>query len=585
MRLRHIAIGLLLLHPVAAFAASLSGTVLDAQTGQPVPGARVTALGKPFCCPNYFEVKPDAEGRFVFADLLGNDYTVSVTTDDSEYVPQTWPEVIQMTGPNVSGIDFRMQQGGGISGRVVDEKGVPVSGLTVWISNGKGNPYTQTLDNLFLTTGDDGTYATLHNLPAIPFSVRTTDESFASDDNAVRRGYSGVLYDRVPCWTICDPLREGTPIVPRAGQTLTGVDFVVTPLGKASGRVLDAVTRQQILSGWTVYARGRYLSSFMFAERAAVGAGGEYTVQVGDGGATIAAYFEGSTPSYETASLEEVFVAPGTAEFGYDLLATPAGARVRGRVTDAQSGRPAADILVAIVDASGSELQSVLTGSDGTYETRPSLRPGTYTVRTTPAGLWTAQTSAPMALDGTQIANIDLPLHRIAAVAGVVRDAATRQPLAGARVQLVGEDGVVAASGVSDAEGRYAVPAQAGSYLARVVKGGWQADSRQVIVTAAIDDVTAADFALAPSCVTSVASARTAFPAAGGTGRLALAGTCQSCTFGSASFIHLPALCGTGDVTFTVDANPGTARTGWIVVPGGMLQIEQEGRRSRSVGH
>jgi 5-hydroxyisourate hydrolase-like protein (transthyretin family) len=586
MRLCHIAICLLLLNPLSAFASSISGSVLDAQTGQPVPGARVEAVGT-FCCPNYFAVKPDAEGHFVFPDLPGNDYTVSVTTRDSEYVPQTWPEVIHVTGPDVAGIDFRMQQGGGISGRVVDEQGAPVSGLTVWISNGKGgNPYTETLDNFFVTTGHDGTYATHRNLPATPFAVRTTDENVESDSEfPVRKGYSGVLYDNVPCWTICDPEREGIPVVPQAGQTLTGIDFVVKPLGKARGRVLDAVTGRPIPAGWRVYARGRYLDSFMFAEEGVIGARGEYAVQVGDGGATVTASFLRSDPAYLTASRTGVFVPPGRTDFGYDILVTPAGARVRGRVTDAQSGRPAADILVTIVDPNGSEVQSVPTASDGTYETLPSLHPGTYSVRTTAGGAWTAQTSAPIALDGTQIASVDVQLHRMAAVAGIVRDAVTRQPLAGARVQLVAEDGVIAASDVTGAEGRYAVPAQAGSYLARVVKGGWQADSRQVTVRATIDDVTAADFALAPSCVTSLTAAPTAFSAAGGTGRLTLTGTCQSCTFGSASFIHLPGLCGTGDVTFTIDANPGTARTGWIVVPGGTLQIEQEGRRSRSVGH
>jgi ELWxxDGT repeat protein len=555
---------------------TLRGSVFEAGTGQPLPGAVVRLEGRAG-----FNVQTDADGHFVFAGLPDDDYFVSAFVVTSDYVKQAWPTRIRTTGADVNGIDFLLQRGGGISGRVVDVNGAPVANIIVEITTDRAlNPGA--VSSFFQAyTRADGTYATQRNLqPDLPWSVRTLGVSATSTPTG---GYSGVLYDAVPCWKSCDPRRDGTPVVPKASQMQGGIDFVVKPLGTARGHLVDAMTGEPVLAGVRMIGAQGTSGSTRDFSFGTIEAAGEYSARVADGGTTITVYF--NNPSvYQTSSLTGVLAAPGTTSV-YDIPLTPIGARVRGRVTDAQTGRPVAGVHVSIASADAWEVRDAVTREDGRYQTPPTLRPGTYLVSTAAPDIWAVARKEDISLAGIEVADVDLPLHRVSAVSGVVRDTATRQPLSGARVQLIGEDGMAAADVLSDTNGRYSLPAGAGTYLARAVKGGWAADTAHVTVTGTLDDVTAADFALAPACGSSMQSSRTAFPAEGGTGRITLNATCAACTFSSSSFLHLPRSCGTaGAVTFTVDPNPGAARTGWMVVPGGAVEIRQEGRRARSVG-
>jgi ELWxxDGT repeat protein len=555
---------------------TLRGSVLDAETGRPVAGARLELVGANICtCTRYFGVQPDDDGRFVLEGLPDNDYSLTVTTDGFDYVTQSWPELIHAGGADVNGIDILLQRGGGISGRVVDHHGAPVKDLLLLVSAGGKEEQVY--------TGADGTYSTRRNLrPGTDWIVRTTDRILLREGPR-ETGYSTVVYNGVSCWSGCDPQRQGLPVVPKAGAMTNGIDFVVTPLGKIRGEVLDALTGRPIVTGWqgSIYANGLHGGISMAATP--TGGPGEYGGAVPDGGATVTIYFR-PPADYETTSLGPVFVAPGTTSPGYDIRVKPRGARLRGRVTGTQTGRPASAIGV-FIQLPGGRVVSAVTGPDGRYETPPALPPGTYTVRTTPTS-WASAATATVSVRGTEIAEVDLQLDHFSTVDGIVRDAVTQQPLAGVRVQVVDADGMAAGkSTLSDAAGRYSLPIGTGTYIGRAVKGGWYSDSQQVTIKGQLDAVTQADFALAPACAPSIRPAQTAFPAVGGTGRITLGPSCSACTFSSSSFIHLPLLCGTaGAVTFTVDPNPGAERTGWVVVPGGAVEIRQEGRRARSVG-
>jgi ELWxxDGT repeat protein len=553
---------------------ALGGSVRDAVTGAPVPSAFVTVSGPGSCvtCADVSRyVNTDRDGRFVTEGLPDGRYSVRITgTGGLDYSVDTPTRLVTAAGGDIRDIDFLLQRGGAISGRVVDERGAPVAHLLLrFISaTGQASAYTDM----------DGWYATTSTLqPETEWAVQTGDTPF--DYNGRSPLYSSVLYHGVPCWTSCDPRRDGTRVVPTASQTLTGIDFVVKPAGRASGRVLDSVTGEPILTGWQLEVRGTS-PSFPATIRPA-GQTGEYVTPVRDGGIQITAWFDRAP--YQKTVLAPIFVEPGTTSLGHDILATPTGARLRGLVTDTRTGQPIAGTAVSVLDAAGKEILAVLTTSEGEYRTPPSLLPGTYAVTSPAHGLWATQTVA-VSVSGVEVANVDLPLHRLAVVSGTVRDAVTRQPVAGALVQFVAGDGFVV-SRSSDAGGRFSMPVSAGSYLGRAVKGGWYVDTVHVTVTGTLDEVTETDFALAPACAPSITSPQTVFPAEGGTGRIALRSGCATCTFSSSPFLHPPPLCArAGTVTFTVDPNPGTERTGWILVPGGAITVRQEGRRARSVG-
>lgn len=548
--------------------ATLRGSVLDAETGLPLPSVRVTVAGGG----RTMFVAAGEDGRFIVERLPAGRYSVTLSNVPG-HVPELSPKQVDVVGGEIVEVDFLLQRGGGIAGRVVDERGAPVAGVMVRLTSA-------TRETTAFTAGD-GTYVTQGNTlePDTEWAVQTTDATFSIAPAKPR--YSSVLYDGVPCWRGCDPRHDGTRVVPRAGQTLEGIDFVVKPLGKVSGRVVDSVTGEPILTGWTIEARGVLFPEGTPEQVLPAGPAEEYVVQARDGGTMIKAFF--AVAPYRTTTVGPILVEPGAFARGYDIPAPPIGARIHVRATDAQTGQAVRGASVRIIDAAGKEVQTGLTTSNGTYRTAPTLLPGTYTVKIAAHDRWAAKT-ATVSVSGIEIASVELPLQRVAVVTGIVRDAVTGQPLAGARVQLVAGDGFRFES-TSDAGGHYSMQVSGGSYVARAVKGGWYSDSLTVTITGALDETTQQDFALAPACAPSITLAETMFPARGGTGRIELRAGCEGCTFSSSSFIHPPASCATtGTVTFTVDLNQGAERTGWIIVPGGAIQIRQAGGRGRSVG-
>src|SRR5262249_4813954 len=121
-----------------------------------------------------------------------------------------------------------------ISGTVADAvTGLPLSGINLSIYDSRGSPVTGA------TTDASGAYTTS--------AVLLTGTYYATANEGNRSGYTGVLYDGIPCDNSKNggcrfSATTGTPISVTVGSVASGINFSLTPPGKIAGTVLDAAT-------------------------------------------------------------------------------------------------------------------------------------------------------------------------------------------------------------------------------------------------------------------------------------------------------------------------------------------------------
>jgi hypothetical protein len=128
--------------------ASMSGRVVAAETGQPLRRATVSAMSMrppdvsrrsgPFQMPRSFSARTDDEGRFTITEMPAGEYNLMarragyVEISFGQIRPGGPPRRITVAdGAAVGRLDFQLQRGGVITGRVVDEGGEPAERVSV----------------------------------------------------------------------------------------------------------------------------------------------------------------------------------------------------------------------------------------------------------------------------------------------------------------------------------------------------------------------------------------------------------------------------------------------------------------------
>jgi hypothetical protein len=223
---------------------AVSGRVTRASDGSPILGAEMIIqrlCGAPFPI-DTSSAFTDADGRYridpVF--LSGDPYFVLARHSDfgeqafdgfactarcgSERDSADTTPILVRSGETAAGIDFRLEAGGNISGRVTGEDtGEPLLARILVVGpNGLKGPdaFKETM------TDSDGFYS-IGGLAASTYFVSVSDE---------RGEYLGEIYRDVPCpWQECD---EGlaTTVAVGVGESVEGIDFSLGRLGSISGR-------------------------------------------------------------------------------------------------------------------------------------------------------------------------------------------------------------------------------------------------------------------------------------------------------------------------------------------------------------
>lgn len=174
---------------------SISGIITDSVTGLPISGAQVMAGG----C--RLQATTNNDGSYTIANVPPGDYTVRAMKCH-EYVAKAYPTPVHVdAGQNVTGINIALAPMGGggggngsISGTVYDKAtGNPIADVKV----------TAGCCRNYAMTGNDGTY-TISGLADGSYTVK-----------AGKEGYECATYP--------------TPVVISGGNSISGIDFNLTP--------------------------------------------------------------------------------------------------------------------------------------------------------------------------------------------------------------------------------------------------------------------------------------------------------------------------------------------------------------------
>jgi hypothetical protein len=152
---------------------------------------------------------------------------------------------------------------------------------------------------------------------------------------------------------------------------------------------------------------------------------------------------------------------------------------VRGSVSN-QSGAPLFDVAVTLIDDEGGLRLSTTTASDGTYGFThdPGAYTGGYTLFAELVGHTTFQLRIPTISNGGTVLQ-NLTLTALGVLTGLINDANSAVPVAGARVSAAAE------GATSDATGRYTLQLAPGLVSVNVAAAGYEFAAASVTVAAA----------------------------------------------------------------------------------------------------
>ncbi len=390
----------------------IRGEVVDS-TGAPVVGARVRARpsgGKARAARTYGREQSDAQGRFEMKGLRAASYQVTVETRDAYFQPD--PVTVELRPGVPEKVRLVLEQGGTIRGKVADEYGQGVAGVTVramgrkrWDS-ARRNAHTR----------DDGTFELVGIRPG---EVRVT---------AYKQRWKTL---RAPGTTDDDV--HGETVTVKPGEVVEVQLVVASQSGTIRGRVLDGqgnpvtdafvdAERESDSAGATVGRAQRRLRSGWRRRPELTDLEGRFVLKdLAEGPYTLRAYRRGGGE----ALLEHVKVG---AEVTLKLRATGSVSGVL-EVT----GGPAVDQFTIVVrdQKGGFHRKEKFYRSEGEWKVE-DIPPGEYVIKAT-AAQGTAQAEVSLKA-GEHRTGLRLQLEGRATVTGQVVALDTGEPLPGMRV-------------------------------------------------------------------------------------------------------------------------------------------------------
>jgi hypothetical protein len=464
---------------------SISGTVTDLTSGLGVSQVRVNLFTvDPF---NWLtETLTGADGSYSFPQVPAGTYLLAARHEayfDQLYdgIPceescdfSTATPVLVVPSANTSGIDFALQLGGSVSGRVISAAtGTPITSERVVLYDAAG-PVASAF------TDFSGSYR-IDQLKAGTYFAKSDSWSYANE-----------LYDGILCGPTCT-VTTGTPIVVALGQEHKNVDFSLETFGRFQGTVTDSATGFPLANtSISTYASDGSLVSY------------DYTDQFGgynSGSLLTASYFAVASEPTHLDELYNGFLCQpscdpttgtpipvtlgsttGPINFALDL-----GGGIMGTVTAAISGAPLGNAQVEVFGSSGASAGSTYTNAQGAFVVG-DLLPGVYFARarhsTRLGQLYDGLPCEPSCTvtNGTPITvtggvakpGVDFSLTSLGAISGTVTVAGAGQPLSNEFVNVYDATGTYVGFGSTDSAGAFKVEGlRAGSYFAMAAAGGY----------------------------------------------------------------------------------------------------------------
>lgn len=444
----------------------LAGKVTDASTSGGLSGVEVDIYGLDGRTVGY--AYTDASGNYTTVRNIPPGAYTAVASQWSGYINEVWNDIpfpgcwpwscegkslgtlINVAaGTLTSGIDFALDKGGRIAGKVTDAStttGIPQAEVDIYTEDGKVVAYGY--------TDGTGSYTTFTGLGAGRYRARTTLYLGGSPG-----GYVNEVYDDVPCAGAYGcPLAQGSLVNVGLGTTTSGIDFALDLGGRISGSVKDATTTTGLPKvDVDIYSEGGRYMTYGYTD--GTGAyvtfaglpAGRYYAKTGSPAHVDEAYDDVACPACRPeVSGTAVGVTPGATTPGIDF-ALDRGGQISGRITRATDGT-AVSASISVYTLSGALVKTVSTGASGNYSVS-GLPSGRYVVRTsTNSGLvdevyddrpcvgstCELGSGTPVAVAaGSTTPAIDFALSPGARISGRVTDQATGNGIPGVRVNVL----------------------------------------------------------------------------------------------------------------------------------------------------
>ena len=364
--------------------AVVEGNVRDAATGAGISGVIVDFFFEPdmYWQGAYFgsaTTRGDGGYRFLRGLPSGN-YRVR-TRNGLGYVDELYDDVVcygscteaepvALEEGTSSVLDFQLDRGGSISGRVVDaDTSAPVLEAEITVVDTNGEFVTA------VESGSDGTYLTTNGLAPGNYHAAALYWPYYGDF------YFSEVYRELRCSSSCTPT-DGEPIAVTAGAGTGGIDFSLDRGGLVTGRVVARDTGEPVQLGHVEFdgfgysqpnEDGYYRSELLEP--------GPYRVTYSVGEPYVAAVWEDLVCPNEYCDEppgNPVVVEAGEVNAGIDFALEKLGV-LSGQVTELGTGAPI-DARVRVKASSGYGNRTLFTDASGSYQ--DMFYPGDYTIST-----------------------------------------------------------------------------------------------------------------------------------------------------------------------------------------------------------
>ncbi|MCP4107298.1 MAG: hypothetical protein GY749_17440 [Desulfobacteraceae bacterium] len=350
-----------------SFAESISGTVSDANGSTPIQGMWVDAYDYSTGELNS-SAMTGSDGSYTISALLPGSYRVCIPDSTflnyiGKYYNNTYDSAsavpVKITsGRSVSGINFSLEKGGQITGKMTDSAGSPIKGAGV-----SAYHYSEGYMASFAPTLSDGSY----NIKLL-HSGNYRVYADVSSANYLEEYYEDAY-----------EYNSAAAVEVSAGQTASGTDFVLK-----SGEVLIKI-------GGTItatFSRAMEPGS-VNADTFFVTAGNSYGLRTVTGNITYSGMTATFTPT-ETLNSNTAYKVTVTAgvkditgiSLQHDYTLVSAANSISGKVFDKESGVPVKGVKVTAENYStGAYAGYAITQADGWYAI-PGLSSGKYKINT-----------------------------------------------------------------------------------------------------------------------------------------------------------------------------------------------------------
>ncbi len=356
--------------------AQIKGRVTDAANNTPLANVWVFAEGFDTRY-SYSGGMTDANGEYTIGGLPSGDYRVKVDNPDwlpAAYAVQYYSQKVHdnladrvtlAAGQVLAGIDFPLQPGGVVRGRVVDQlTGLPIANEAVGINN-------PDISNGYGTCTDANGYFVRPNLPYGRYEAMAGGEwNWCKQSSS---DYIREYYSETTDWNMRTLLT-----VDAGSPAFDQINFTLLLGGKISGRVFDAASGLPLAGANVSFAPAdqpwwRWGGSNSAADGSYTIGGvpsGDYIVAVNEAWGTPAGYAWQYYPNQvfmENAGI--LHITTGQEITGIDFGLAPGGV-ITGAVYDQVSGLPLANISVGIGMWNKNGGSGQCTDSQGRFEAK-----------------------------------------------------------------------------------------------------------------------------------------------------------------------------------------------------------------------